>query len=150
MLPIDVVRKIFESVETGDMESVGIYLAESLAVTGMVPDTIGKKQFLAIMEGLVTAVPDWSFNTRQMYERGNIVRAVVRITGKNTGVLTMPAVGITAHQPTWKAIVLPEERVEFSARMNKVYTIKYDRTPGGWLNGVLQQVGASLREPVPA
>jgi hypothetical protein len=100
------------------------------------------------MSALLVAVPNWTYNTAEMTEKGNIVRARVHIRGKNTGEMHLPVMGLTHREPTGKIIALPEERIEYAARMNKIYSIRCERTSGGSVTGILKQLGISIPEKV--
>jgi SnoaL-like polyketide cyclase. len=148
MLPIDVVKKTMESIETGDMETTGIYLSEGLVSTGMAPEPLGKKQYLEIMTGLLDAIPNWSYNTIDINERGSVVRARVRISGRNTGELNFPLIGIRKVKPTGMRFALTEERIEFTVRDNKIHSIKIDSSPNGTLSQILRKLGVEMPEKV--
>ncbi|MHB9154563.1 MAG: hypothetical protein ACYC5N_02585 [Endomicrobiales bacterium] len=148
MLPIDVVQKTMESIETGDMETTGIYLAEGLNCTGLAPDPLGKVEFVELMTGLLNAIPNWSYNAREMNERGNTVKARVRITGANTGEINLPALGIRRVRPTGMRFTLPEEKIEYAVRENKIFSIRIDTVAGSELSVLLKQLGVEMPEKV--
>ena len=144
MLPIDVVKKTMESIETGDMETTGIYLSEELVVNGMTPEPLDKNGFIELMTGMLDAVPNWFFNTRDIIERGNIVKVTTAIRGTHTGTLRIPVIGVSREEPTRRQFLLPDERFYFSVKSNKIYSIKVDRVRGGGIPGILRQLGIEM------
>ena len=102
---------------------------------------------MELLSGIIDAIPNWTFNTVSMEEKGSIVLATVRITGMHTGTLKIPSLGIHS-DASWERFTLPEEIFECSVHTNKIHTIKASPAPGSGFQGLLQRLGVTLPEKV--
>jgi hypothetical protein len=130
------------------METTAIYLSEGLSVTGLLPEPLGKKEFIEVMNGLLFAVPNWTFNDVDPVEKGDVVNVKMHIRGRHTNKLDLPLLGIRQHEATWKELALPEELYHFTVKNNKVLAIKIDHARNGGVPGMLKQLEILLPEKV--
>jgi hypothetical protein len=143
MSGMDLIKQSIASMEAGDMDKLGPSLSDDFKFDGPVPEPIGKKEFLGLMKGLVTGIPDWKFNSRDYREDGNKVRLTVKIAGTQSRTLSLPMIPQPI-APTNKRVQLPEEHLEFSVAGNKITRIHSDTVPGGGVMGILEQLGVKV------
>jgi hypothetical protein len=132
--------------EERDTSSLASSLSDDLTCERMLPQRAGKAQLLDVMNALMTAFPDWSFNARvpnaePLAERGwNILIATV-VTGTQGGSLVLP--GLAEIPATGRKIALPYRHLEFLVSGDSVLAISADFSPN-LVEEVLAQLGIKL------
>ncbi len=136
--------------EMGQVEDSASYLADDFKFSGPVPEPLNKNQFVSLMTGLTTALPDWRFNHVFLEDRGDTVRMKIRVTGTNLGLISLPQLGLASLAPTRKRVALPDEPVEIVFRNEKIISIKITPVDGGGIRGLFDQLGIELPAPAMA
>lgn len=141
---IDIVKRALKLAEKGDMETLGELMSDDFAFTGATPQPMNKTQFIELIQTLVTAIPDWQFNATNVSAAGDNVRMVNRITGRNTGRLNFPAMGLNSVPPTGQRVELPPETIDTVVRNGKIVAYIATHAQGGGLVGILTQLGIKV------
>jgi len=144
MSAIDIVRAGLAATEAGDLEKMDAMLADDMKLVGPVPEPVGKREFIALQSALVSAMPDWKFNPTDFKEDGNVVTAMLQISGTQTGELNLPMPGMPKIPPTGKHVSLPEELTTFTVKNGKISMIDTASSPLGGVPGILSQLGVPM------
>jgi predicted ester cyclase len=141
---IDIVKAGLAAVEQGDFKKVEEFAADDLVFEGPTPQPLGKREFVAMQMALHTAFPDWRFNATDFTEAGDVVTATVKITGTNTGELSLPMPGFVKVPPTGKKISLPPQKTSWTLKNGKLSRLDAAPSPTGGVPGILAQLGINL------
>jgi predicted ester cyclase len=144
MSAIDVVKAGLAATEARDFKKMDEYLADDMKLVGPVPEPVGKQEFIALQSALVAAMPDWKFNPTDFTENGDVVTAMLQISGTQTGELNLPMPGMPKIPPTGKHVSLPEELTTFTVRGGKIVMIDTASSPAGGVPGILTQLGVPM------
>lgn len=99
------------------------YFSENLIVEGIKPIPMNKKEYIDFLEKFVCAIPDISYNTKEIVMKGkNTVETKIKISGTNTNPLELP--DIPNHPATGRSFKLPEEVMECDIEANRISRIK--------------------------
>jgi hypothetical protein len=139
-----IVESFFKAIEKNDFTAAESYLSNNFKVTGVGPDSLGAKEFLGVHRAFNTGMPDFKFNYKIGNVSKNIVETKVKLTGTHFKDMPAPIPGLHTIPATNKTIRMPEERVRFTLRDNKIESIHLESVPGGGLPGVLKQLGVEV------
>jgi predicted ester cyclase len=142
MNPSEVAEKFQRSAEQGDWDTMNQVLAEDFLFYGPMPEPLGQRECVSMHKALWGGFPDISYNLRIIGSEGNIVKAIVHITGTHTGLLIPPVPGeFVSIPPTGKKISLAKENIEYTVRGNQLATIKLYSSPESSWPGIFRQIG---------
>jgi hypothetical protein len=144
MTKTETVKAFSAALEARDFEKAASYLTDDFALSGPLPQPIGKQEFIAVQSAFEDAFQDWSFNSHDEVEQGYKVLAAVQITGTHTIDLVLPMPGIPPIPATNKKVSLPVEHITFTFKGDQIASLTSDNVPGGGIPGVLQQIGVPL------
>lgn len=137
------VREALAVAETGNMQKLSGLVTEDMTFESAATDPLSKTAYLALLEALLQAIPNWQFDPKNFIERGNKVSVTLHINGTHTATLTLPMLA----QPlpaTGKHFQSPPELCEFTFKSGKISRIVSQVVPGGGVRGLLAQLGAAL------
>jgi len=138
MNALDVVKKLDKEVSGGDLGRAAELMSDDFRFVGVAPQPLGKSETLGLWTALRAALPDFNHNLRDARGAGNLVYAVVEVTGTHQGTLAVP------HGPTLPAtgrkLQNPAERVAITVRNGKVTEWSIEQVPGGGAAGVIGQL----------
>src|ERR1035437_6678146 len=126
-----IVEEVFSGMERNDFAKAESYASKDMKVTGPAPVPLGVNEFFGAMKALVTGIPDWKFNYKVGSESKNIVETKVKITGTHTKGMPSPLPGVKNIAPTNKTIKMPEEKVTFTFKDNKIINVNVEKVQGG-------------------
>jgi predicted ester cyclase len=144
MNTIEVVKAGLAATEAGQFNKYAELLSDDMVFTGPVPQPIGKKEFIGLQSALVKAMPDWKFNATDFKEMGDRVTAMIRITGTQTGELSLPMPGLPKLPPTKKHVSIPAQLTTFVVKNGKIARIETDADPNAGVPGILSQLGVPM------
>jgi predicted ester cyclase len=144
MNAIDVVKAGLAASESGQTSKFSSFLTDDMVFAGPVPQPVGKREFVGLMNALVAAIPDWKFNATDYKQNGNQVFVTFQITGTQTGELNLPMPGFQKLPPTGKHISLPREPTVVTIKDDKISRLEASVVPGGGVAGVLAQLGVPM------
>lgn len=130
----ELVGRNIEAVNNHDLKTVADTLAPDLEVVGPEGTYKGRDRFIAELQPLFTAFPDYRAVMEQLIVEGNVVAYVAHLEGTHLGAYKMPD-GRTI-PPTGKRVVIPMVNVRY-VRGGKIVKVvnSYDRL------GLLAQLG---------
>jgi hypothetical protein len=143
-----IVEGFFNSIEKNDFTGAEGYLSKSFKVSGVGPELLGAKEFLGVHRAFNTGMPDFKFNYKITTVKDNIVETKVKLTGTHFKDMPAPAPWLNKIPATNRTLRMPEERVTFTIKDNKIEKLHLENTPGGGLMGVLKQLGAEIPKEV--
>jgi hypothetical protein len=134
------------AIEEGNLRRVADLLADDMVFCGPVPQPLSRDDYLAIISGLRSAIPDWKFHFYNVEVDGRFISLVTQITGSHN--CTLPAIfpGMTMHPPSGLTFKLPVERMEFALEGDRIARIHVDPVSGGGFAGILEQLNILLPE----
>jgi ketosteroid isomerase-like protein len=104
---------------------------------------LDKNAWLGFGRAMLTAFPDWSFNSSGLRENGDKVYNTSRISGTHTGVLS-PGMGLPTVSATGKHVEAPPEEEVFTLRGGQISRLAITFSPDGDLAAVYAQLGVPL------
>ena len=142
---IDVVMTFITALQSGDMELAANTMADDFKLSGLLPGRVlNERETLAIQYELLIAMPDFSYNLSDLHEEGDELKALVQITGTQTGDLSLPLLGLRPMPATGIAVDLAQLPTSYRVVNEKVVAMDFDTTSGGGLSSLLQQLGGEL------
>jgi predicted ester cyclase len=142
MKPSEVVATFHRSVEEGDWATFDSVIADDFTFSGSTLEPLGKRACISMHKALWGGFPDLQFNLRIISEKGNRVRASVRIAGTHTGTLIPPVPGKFVSFPaTGKRVHLPEEPADYVISNNQLVEMHVEPDPEAGWRGIFKQLG---------
>ena len=143
-----IVESFFNAIEKNDFTTAESYLSSNFKATGVGPDPLGAKEFLGAHRAFNKGMPDFKFNYKIGNVKNNIVETKVKLTGTHFKDMPAPAPGFPNIPATNKTVRMPEERVTFTIKDNKIEKLLLESVPGGGLPGLLKQLGVEIPKEV--
>jgi predicted ester cyclase len=144
MNAIDLVKAGLAAVEANQASKFADLLADDMVFAGPVPEPVGKQAFVGLQMALVKAMPDWKFNATDFKQMGDKVTAMLRITGTQTGELSLPMPGLPKVPPTGKHVSLDAQLTTFTVKNDKLTRVEAEADPNNGVPGILAQFGVQM------
>ena len=90
MNTIDLVTKLDKEICGGDLGRAAELLSDDFQFVGVAPKPLTKGEALGLWSAIRAGLPDFNHNLRDARVAGNIVYAVVEVTGTHQGALVVP------------------------------------------------------------
>jgi hypothetical protein len=139
-----IVEEYFTAIEKNDFAKAESYATKDLKVTGVGPEPLSLQQFLGVHKAFNKGMPDFRFNYKIGSVSQNIVETKVKLSGTHTKEMPAPIPGLHNIPATNKSLRMPEEKVRFTFKDNKISGIVLEKVPGGGLPGLLKQLGVEI------
>jgi len=143
-----IAESFFNAIEKNDFTTAESYLSNNFKITGVGPEPLGAKEFLGVHRAFNKGMPDFKFNYKIGSVSKNIVETKVKLTGTHFKDMPSPAPGFPNIPATNKTLRMPEEKVRFTFKDNKIEALHIESVPGGGLPGVLKQLGVEIPKEV--
>ena len=143
-----IVESFFNAIEKNDFTTAESLVTNNFKVTGVGPEPLGVKEYLGVHRAFNSGMPDFKFNYKIGSVSKNIVETKVRLTGTHLKEITAPIPGLHNIPATNKTLRMPEEKVRFTIKDNKIESLHLESVPGGGLPGVLAQLGVEMPKEV--
>ena len=144
MSPIEIAVNFIEEIEQRRWFEVEGLLHEDFALEMGLPESIDKPTFLAWIEALVEACPDWSFGLKESKQLNGSVGLIVGISATHTQTLRLPIDGIKPLPPTHKHLSVPQDQVKVAFKGNQIHRIHAHTNLHTGVLGLLEQLGYEL------
>ncbi len=144
MKPTDVALNFLHKLESSQFTEAEGYLAYDFILIGSVPQPVGKKSFLDIMEALITGMPDLAFNASDLNSVSNQVMLTLHITGTHTNDMPSLFPGMPQVRATGRKVSLPAEPATFLIRGDRITQLEIETDSGGGIQGILEQLGVEI------
>lgn len=137
----DTVRQFVDAFNVRDKRRMGTLLADDFTfqIAGA-PETLGKDEFVAMMETLHAAFPDWRFENLKIESDENPVRVKMDTTGTHEGPLDLRMIGGGVIETTGKTFRNEREPATFVIKNGKITEHSVDDPEGGVV-AMLEQLG---------
>lgn len=132
------------ALQSGDLELAAGLMSDDFVASGFTPNPLDKGEFLALQSALHDAMPDYALHFSDIQAQGNLVKALVQITGTHTQDLELPEFGLPLIPATGLAVDLPQVQTEYRVAGDRVAEMRFKPGPGGGLAGLLQQIDTEL------
>jgi SnoaL-like polyketide cyclase len=127
--------------EMTDVEKTRAHLtADAMASGGVLPQPMPAMEAFSIIGGLMTAFPDLKFEVEDVTVNGNQARVNARVSGTNTGPLSLPMPGMPSNMPPTGKKVSAKDTFVVTVDGDKVSHLQVDSPPGGGLPALLAQL----------
>ena len=143
-----IAESFFNAIEKNDFTTAESYLSNNFKITGVGPEPLEAKEFLGLHKAFNKGMPDFKFNYKIGDVKNNIVETKVKLTGTHFKEMPSPAPGFPNIPATNKTLRMPEEKVRFTFKDNKIESLHLESVPGGGLPGVLKQLGVEMPKEV--
>lgn len=110
---------------------------------GVLPRPMPAMETFKIMQGLSNAMPDLTFDIKQVDVNGNIATVKARWSGTQTGPLNLGVPGMPEIPATGKHVSVDDKYV-VSVKDNKVSHMTVDSPMDGGIPGALSQLGFDM------
>jgi len=142
-----IVRETLATISVHDLDKAAAYFSDDLAVTDPVlklSTPMDKARYIAQLNALFDAFPDWSYNVRATITQGDKVQVIVETSGTHSNPLQLP--GLDPIPATAKSFAIVDQFV-FTVTDNLVTAILIDSPPDGGMAEMHRQLGLTLGEP---
>ncbi len=113
---------------------------DAMASGGVLPEAIPVTQAMGMVNALVTAMPDLSFDIEQTTVNGDQATVRVRWSGTQSGPLSLPLPGMPTLPPTGKKVSVKDAYV-LTVRDDKVSHMHVESPADGGIPAALEQLG---------
>lgn len=144
MSPIEIAVGFLNQIEERKWFEVEKQLHEDFALDVGLPEPIDRNTFLAWMEALVEACPDWSFGLKESKQVGEEVHLLIGISATHTEVLDLPIDGFKPLSPTHQKLKVPQDRVKILFKGPLIHGIFAHSSLHTGVLGLLEQLGYAL------
>ena len=144
MTKTETVRALLSAIEGQRWDEARGYLSDDFEFSGATPQPVNADAWLAVHKAFAAAMPDFSFNARDILEQSGEVLLVLQPSGTQTRELALPMPGMPAIAPTGKRVQLPPEACDCAFQGDKLVSYHVQSTADGGVAGILKQLGAAL------
>jgi len=144
----NIALELFKYIEQGDIKKAGLLLSTDFQFSGPISEPMGKDEWLKLHEAFSQAFPNWKFNFIDVREFSNTAYIRIAPSGKHTGILNLPQLGLNNIEPTNKNFQLPMEDCQIQIENNRVISFHIDTGEHSGLKSIINQIGYDLPEHV--
>ena len=144
MKSTEVINQFLTAIESEDYNKAESLAADDLAVEGVSPTPLGKKEFLGVHRAISTGFPDFKFNQHIDSEHDGHVDVTVQLSGTNRRDMKAPIPGMKDIPATFKSIKMPKENLHITVKNDKISKLELDHVADGGLPGILKQLGVEM------
>ena len=139
----DIAIALMEAIEQGDWNAAQRDIGRGFLFFGPSPEAVGQQEWIEFQQALKTAIPDWSFDLKDIQddEDEQEVLIKVKIKGTHKGPLNLPLGTLPKMPPTFMKVSLPEETVRICFDGDKIMEIHTASILNGGVMGLLGQMG---------
>jgi SnoaL-like polyketide cyclase len=128
-----------------DVEKTKAHLTpDAVASGGVLPQPMPAMEAFSLIGALKTAFPDLKFEVEDVTVNGNQAKVKARISGTNTGPLSLPMPGMPSNMPPTGKKVAAKDAFVVTVEGDKVSRLEVDSPDGGGLPALLAQLGSNM------
>ena len=117
---------------------------DAMASGGVLPQPMPALEAFNIVAGLKAAFPDLKFDVEKVTVNGNQARVNARVSGTNTGPLSLPMPGMPTNMPPTGKKASAKDTFVVTVEGDKVSHLQVDSPAGGGLPALLAQLGVNV------
>jgi predicted ester cyclase len=121
----------------------GLVTPDAMASGGVLPQAIPVMQAMGMVNALVTAMPDLSFDIEQTTVNGDQATVKVQWSGTQSGPLSLPLPGMPTLPPTGKKVSVKDAYV-VTVQGDKVSHLHVESPADGGIPAALEQLGVKV------
>ena len=114
---------------------------DAMASGGVLPAPMPAMEAFGIVGGLMSGCPDLKFEGEQVTVNGNQATVNTRVSGTNTGTLSLPMPGMPSNMPPTGKKASAKDTFIVTVQGDKVSHLQVDSPTGGGLPVLLAQIG---------
>lgn len=146
----ETVRDFMMALEGAQFATAKEYLAESFTFGGWTPQPLNREDFITVMSGLKSALPNLSYHFRgarelEEKEQESAETGSVQITGKQENALNLPPLSLPPIPQMANSVALPPTRWYFTLQNQLIARITVEHVHGGDFHALLNQLGTDVR-----
>jgi predicted ester cyclase len=143
MMSVEQVARDFISKMNDAKKTAGLLTADAMASGGVLPQPMPAMEAFKMIDDLTTAFPDLKFEVQQITVNGNQATVKAKVSGTQTGTLSIPMPGMPTVPPTGKKVSVPDAYV-VTVQGDKVSRIRVDSPADGGIPAILMQLGVKM------
>jgi predicted ester cyclase len=117
--------------------------ADAMASGGVLPQAMPAIEAFNMVSGLNAGFPDLKFEVQQVTVNGDQATVKAKVSGTNTGTLSLPMPGMPPIPPTGKKVSAPDVFI-VTVQGDKVSHFKVDSPADGGIPAMLAQLGVKM------
>ena len=117
--------------------------ADAMASGGVLPKPMPAMEAFGMIGGLNAGFPDLKFEVQQVTVNGNQATVKAKVSGTNTGTLSLPMPGMPPIPPTGKKVSVSDEYV-VTVQGDKVSHMQVQSPADGGIPAMLAQMGVKM------
>ena len=146
----ETVQAFMQALEATQFDTAAGYLADSFTFSGWTPGTMNKDDFMTVMSGLKSSMPNMSYHFRDLRatdqpEQDSRATGIVQIIGHQENSLNLPPLSLPIVPQMAHTVSLPPTPWHFIIQNNRITAINVERVPGGDIHALLNQLGTDVR-----
>ena len=143
-MSVEQVARDFVTSMTDAEKTQALLTADAMVSGGVLPQPMPAMEAFNLIGAMRSAFPDLKFEVDQVTVNGNEATVNLRLSGTNTGPLSMPLPGMSGSiPPTGKKVSAPDTFI-VTVQGDKVSHMRVESPAGGGLPGVLAQMGVQM------
>jgi hypothetical protein len=147
MNPRETVQALLDSVQRGDFQKARFLVSKDCQFSGPVPEVLKREAWMEMNKNLQKACPnlDYHFHVDRVDGLdGHLVKISAELKGTQSCILDLGPVGLGVSPATDKSFAAPREHVRVTIKDSKVASWMEEPIEGGWLMGILGQLGHTM------
>ncbi len=146
----ETVREFMMALEGAQFERAKQYLAEGFSFSSWTPQPLNRDDFMTVVSGLKSAIPNLSYHFRgarelEEKEQASAEIGSVQITGKQENSLNLPPLSLPPIPQMAQTVSLPPTRWYFTLQNGQISRIAVEHVHGGDFHALLNQLGTDVR-----
>ncbi|MGE5073067.1 MAG: ester cyclase [Anaerolineae bacterium] len=142
-MSVEEVAREFVSKMTDEAAVRDVLAPDATVSGGILPAAMPAMEAFRMIGGLQSGFPDIRFEPQNVSVNGDQATVDVKITGTNTGAVTLPVPGMAGSIPPTGRKVSVMDRFVITVRGDKIAQMYVDSPAGGGIPGVLEQLGVN-------
>jgi len=143
-MSVEQVARDFISKMTDVERTKAVLTPDAMASGGVLPQPMPAMEAFNIIGGLMTGFPDLKFEVEQVTVNGNQATVKTKISGTNTGPLSLPMPGMPSNMPPTGKKVSANDAFVVTVEGDKVSRLEVDSPADGGLPAILAQIGVKM------
>jgi predicted ester cyclase len=142
-MSVEQVARNFIANMTNEEKVTAMLTPDAMASGGVLPQPMPAKDAFSMVGGLNAGFPDLKFEVEQVTVNGNQATVNAKVSGTNTGTLSLPMPGMPPIPPTGKKVSVPDVYI-VTVRGDKVSEMKVNSPADGGIPAMLAQMGVKM------
>lgn len=142
-MSVEQVARDFVKMMGNEQQAKSHLTPDAMVDGGILPRPMPATEAFKLMQGLVTAIPDFTIDIQQVDVNGNVATVKIKWGGTQTGSLDLQIPGMPAIPPTGKKVSV-NDTYKVTVQGDKVSHMSVDSPMNGGIPGALSQLGVKM------